>query len=166
MSAHAAAYPPLRVRPARLRDLADIIAIEAASFASDRFTPRSLRRAVVSGKGQTLTAVRGGAVVGYAIIHFREGSLRARLYSLAVSPAARGGGVGATLIAAVKRRARARGRRVLSLEARVDNQAAIALYVRAGFIPAQIIKNYYADGSAALRMECRLTVRGEGPKAP
>ena len=166
MTARVAAHAPLRVRSARLKDLAEILAIEAASFATDRFTPRSLRRAVVSGKGETLTAIRDGAVVGYAIIHFREGALRARLYSLAVSPEARGGGVGAALIAAVKRRARTRGRRVLSLEARVDNQAAIALYVRAGFIPAQIIKNYYADGSAALRMECRLTVRGKGPKVP
>ena len=159
MTARAGATSVIRVRIARARDLPDIVAIEAASFSSDRFTPRALRRAVLAGKGETIVATSAGIVCGYAILHFREGSLRARLYSLAVSPQARGQGVGAALIKSAKARTRARGRRALWLEVRVDNHAAIALYAHAGFIPAQIIKNYYADGSAALRMACRLVTR-------
>lgn len=43
------------------------------------------------------------------------------------------------------------------LEVKTDNEAAIALYVKFGFMKSMIMKNYYSDGSAALRMQLALT---------
>ena len=55
------------------------------------------------------------------------------LEDLFVEEAARGGGVGAALVAAALERARARGCRRVELDTSEDNAAALALYHRFGF---------------------------------
>ena len=88
---------------------------------------------------------------------FRSGSTLARLYSLAVSPEAAGGGLGRDLLAAVEARATARGSSVLRLEVRAANLAAIRLYERKGYRRFGIHREYYEDGADALRYEKRLS---------
>lgn len=56
------------------------------------------------------------------------------LISMWVSPAARGRGVGDLLVAAVQRWARHAGGRALRLAVAQDNQLAVALYRRHGFV--------------------------------
>ena len=73
----------------------------------------------------------------------------AEILTLAVRPAARRRGVGAALVARGAAEAAARGARRLFLEVAEDNEAARALYGRAGFSEAGRRPRYYAraDGS-------------------
>ena len=143
----------VRVRPARPADVPALVAIEAESFAGDRLAERQFRaHARRETNGARLVAERGGEVVGNVLVLFRRGTRRARLYSIAVSPRARGLGLGAILLAAAERAARASGAAELALEVRVDNAAAIALYESRGYSRIGRKPGYYFDGCAALRL--------------
>lgn len=65
--------------------------------------------------------------------------------SVAVVPTCQRQGVGARLVAALCRDARARGLTAMTLEVRTSNEAAILLYRRFGFAPAGIRPAYYCD---------------------
>lgn len=149
-----------RVRPAIRAagpgDLDAIDAIEAASFTADRFARRNLARLLRSGTAEVLLAENEGEPVGYVLLLFRAGAKAARLYSLAVSPQARGKGAAAKLVQAAARRAIGRGCDRLRLEVRASNEAAARLYRRAGFRTLREWPGYYEDGESALRMEWRL----------
>lgn len=144
---------PPHLRPAGLDDVAALAAIENDAFASDRLSPRSLRRLIRSGSADIIIADEAGAARGYAAILFRRGSAVARLYSIAVADAARGRGVGVALLQAAEDAARARGARTLRLEVRAGNSGAIALYRKHGFRNLGRIADYYADHAEALRFE-------------
>ena len=143
----------VRVRRATSADVAALVALENASFAHDRMSPRQWRRHVDSASADVWIAMRGGLLVGAAAVFHRRGVDIARLYSIAVAPQARGVGVGAALLAAVERGARRRGARRLRLEVRADNAGARALYERSGFGAFGRHRAYYADGEDAIRYE-------------
>lgn len=64
--------------------------------------------------------------------------------NVAAHPAARRQGVGRTLVAALLEHARARALSFVTLEVRVSNAPAIALYEQAGFRPVGTRRNYYS----------------------
>jgi [ribosomal protein S18]-alanine N-acetyltransferase len=65
--------------------------------------------------------------------------------TIAVDPAWQRRGVGARLMLALHREAIDRGVQAMTLEVRVSNHPAIALYRRFGYAPAGVRKNYYSD---------------------
>ena len=65
----------------------------------------------------------------------------------------RGQGVGGMLLARAITDLKARGGRTLSLEVRVSNASAIALYRRFGFVETGLRKRYYENGEDAILME-------------
>jgi [ribosomal protein S18]-alanine N-acetyltransferase len=144
----------VRVRRATPTDLTTLLALEQSAFTGDRLSRAQYRRHLASASALVLVAQDGaGAVLGSALLLFRRGSTLARLYSIASAPAARGRGVGATLLAAAEAAARERGCRALRLEVRVDNGAAIGLYERAGYLRIGRYGAYYDDGADAWRYE-------------
>jgi [ribosomal protein S18]-alanine N-acetyltransferase len=150
----AAAAANYRVRLATPADLAALVRLEQDAFAGDRLSRAQYRRHLASPRAAVLIAVAAGAALhGSALVLFRRGSTLARLYSIATAPATRGHGIGARLLAAAERAARARGCRALRLEVRVDNAAAIALYERAGYHRIGRYSAYYEDGADAWRYE-------------
>jgi ribosomal-protein-alanine N-acetyltransferase len=75
----------------------------------------------------------------------------AHITTIAVDPARRRGGVASRLLVALCRDAIERGATALTLEVRVSNEAAQALYRGFGFAPAGARTGYYpadADGPA------------------
>jgi ribosomal-protein-alanine N-acetyltransferase len=68
--------------------------------------------------------------------------------TLGVTPAARRRGVASALLTATLPEARALGALEVFLEVAIDNDAAIALYERAGFRRAGLRKSYYDRGAA------------------
>ncbi len=73
--------------------------------------------------------------------------------TVVVDPERRNGGIGARLMLDLHQWAIERGLAAMTLEVRVSNAAAIALYRRFGYAPAGVRKNYYADlGEDALVM--------------
>ena len=146
-----------RVRRARRSDLDHLLDLEARCFRGDRLSARQYRWHLAGERAWLAVAERGGALVGSAMVLFRRDSRAARLYSIAVDPAARGGGIGLALLRAGERAARARGADEMRLEVRADNAAAIALYEREGYRRFGRRDGYYEDGADALRFRRRLS---------
>ncbi|HEU4670673.1 MAG TPA: GNAT family N-acetyltransferase [Dyella sp.] len=147
----------MRVRRAELSDLDDLVALEDATFDSDRMSRAQYRRHLDSESARVLVAsANHRRFLGTAVVFFRRGSRVARLYSLASRPEARGKGVGSALMAAVERAARRHGCSELRLEVRTDNASAIRLYERLGYRRFAHLEGYYEDGADAWRYARRL----------
>jgi ribosomal-protein-alanine N-acetyltransferase len=126
-----------------------LVDLENACFEGDRIVRRNLRRLLRSPSALCIGAFREKELAGSMIVLFRSNSTIARIYSLAVSPQARGLGIGKRMIKKAEREARTRGCRCLRLEVRLDNLAAIRLYERCGFTDTKVLPGYYEDGTAA-----------------
>jgi ribosomal protein S18 acetylase RimI-like enzyme len=149
----------IEVRHATLADLDALVALEQHTFDGDRLSRAQYRRHLAS--ASALVLVVDGAdpsLAGAAVVFFRKGSAVARLYSLATAAEARGKGVASALMAAATEAARDRGCRVLRLEVRVDNVAAIGLYERQGYRRIGPLPAYYDDGADGWRYERSLTI--------
>lgn len=140
------------IRPAVPGDLEALLTLEQASFPGDRLSRRQYRHHLRN-PGAHVLVVGESALAGAAVVLFRRGSRVARLYSLAVAAAMRGHGIATCLLQAVEAIARERDCRVLRLEVRCDNAAAVALYRRAGYRSIGTHEGYYEDGADALRFE-------------
>ncbi len=141
-------------------DLPALRALESQFPEADRISPRSWRRFIAKPNAVFVWRV-DGEVVGAAVLLFRHGSKSARLYSIAVDPARRGQGIGPSLLTACEASACASGANAMSLEVRVSNGAAIALYRKSGFAETKRLAAYYDDGEDALRMQKSLNCGAE-----
>ncbi|CAK0751996.1 hypothetical protein CCP3SC1_2000002 [Gammaproteobacteria bacterium] len=139
------------VRPARPGDLPDLLRLEQL-FPGDRLSRRSFLHLLQRGHADLLVAEGADGLTGDAVILYRQESTTARLYSIIVTPSARGCGIGYTLLEASEAAARAHGRTDMVLEVRTDNSTALALYYRAGYRSMKHLPDYYQDGAAGLRL--------------
>lgn len=146
-----------QIRRGRPADAAGIVALEAL-FPSDRMSARSVRRFLWTPSAAVWTAVAGTGVVGALVLLTRRGSRAARIYSLAVHPSARGQGLARRLVQAAEAEARRRGRPCVTLEVRIDNAAARALYAGLGYAERDQLPRYYEDGAPGLRLHKTLPV--------
>jgi ribosomal-protein-alanine N-acetyltransferase len=87
-----------------------------------------------------------GTLLGYGGFLLVEDD--AHITTLAVGEAARGRRLGTRIMLVLVATALARGARHLTLEVRVSNRAAQAVYRRFGFAPVGLRKNYYRDEDA------------------
>ncbi|HXS73250.1 MAG TPA: GNAT family N-acetyltransferase [Rhodanobacteraceae bacterium] len=147
MPAHA------HIRRAIASDLDPLVALEQASFDHDQVSRAQFRRHIASGSAVVLVAEEKGNALGAVLLFFRRGAKRARLYSIAIAGAARGRGLGAMLLAAAEREARARGCAAMRLEVRTDNVSAIALYEKRGYVRRKREPGFYENGMDAWRYE-------------
>jgi ribosomal-protein-alanine acetyltransferase len=130
-----------------------LIALENRVFTADRLSARQWRHHLRNASSGVLVAERDGAIAGAAVVFFHALHRIARLYSIAVTPEARGIGLGEMLLAAVEKLARQRGSAAMRLEVRTDNAAAQRLYERRGYRRFGVRRGYYEDGADALRYE-------------
>ena len=137
---------PVVLRDVRWTDLATLAALETELF-SDSAWSEGTWWAELAGRPRrdyVLLAGTGGCVLGYAgLDHAGE---VADVMTVAVTPAARGRGLGRRLLDELEVRARAGGATYLLLDVRADNAAARSLYERAGFEPLSIRRRYYQPG--------------------
>ena len=129
--------------PMRRRHLRAVMRIEAQVYPR----PWSLalfmsELALRSTRAYTVARV-DGMVIGYSGLMLSGDD--AHVTTLAVDPAWHRRGVGTRLLANMARTAAAAGARHLTLEVRVGNEPAQALYRRFGFYPAGVRKNYYVE---------------------
>lgn len=146
----------LSIRRARAEDLDPLMAIEQVCFASDRLSRRSFLRFIRPGSHELLVIHDDRQVLGYVLLLYRAGTNLARLYSIAVTPAAQGRGLSRQLLNAAEQAAQQRRCVFMRLEVNVGNVAAIALYEQGGYKTIGSLKRYYDNGDDALRMEKRL----------
>jgi [ribosomal protein S18]-alanine N-acetyltransferase len=150
--------PRFAIRPGVPADLPRLVEIENGSFPGDRLSRRALARHLGSPTAAFLVATaQSGQVVAYALLLFRRNASVARLYSVAVDPAARGLGLARRLIEAAEAAARRRGASALALEVRIDNAEAIRLYEALGYHRFARRPAYYEDEADALRYRKPLT---------
>lgn len=139
------------IRRARPADLDALLALEEATFTSDRISRAQWRRHIASSSARVLVSGAHGTIDAAAVVFYRNNARVARLYSLAVHAHTRGRGLGASLLAAAVADARARGCTTLRLEVNTANAAAIALYERDGFARVARLPRFYQDGADAWR---------------
>ena len=145
--------PPVRLRPARVSDLAALLAIEESVFDVDLLSRRSLRHFIESPLASFIVAHSDRDVVGYALVLYRPNSGLARLYSYGVARAFEGQGIGTLLLGAAERAAKRRRCRAMRLEVHDHNTRAIARYEKSGYRLFGRHRDYYDDHGDALRFE-------------
>jgi ribosomal protein S18 acetylase RimI-like enzyme len=139
------------VRDATPADLEAILEIERGAFdAARRSSNAALRRALQSSFQRVLVLERAGELAGYVILWPYRHTWR--IYNLASHPAHRNRGVGGALLGAAIALARHAGARRLLLESR-DEPALLRFYRQRGFLVTGELRDYYAPGAHALRME-------------
>ena len=144
----------LAVRAATPADLGAIRDIELAAFEpSRRSSTRSLRRTLRSPFQRVQVAELEARVAGFVIVWPYRHTWR--IYNLATDPRWRNRGVAGTLLGAVEREARGRGARRLVLESQPGG-ALERFYQQRGFRVAERLRDYYAAGLDAVRMELML----------
>jgi [ribosomal protein S18]-alanine N-acetyltransferase len=137
-----------RIRPARLADVDDLLAIERV-FSTDRLERPQFRHAVRSATIDLLVAEGADGALGYAMVQLRRNSATAHLSSIAVKPGAAGKGLGKHLLRAAEEAARKEGCSRLRLEVRPENAPAQKLYEKHGYRRTGTIEDYYEDGEEA-----------------
>ncbi len=144
----------LAVEPMRRRHLPEILAIEQVSYPKPwtQGTFTSELDAVKRDQRTYLVARRRGTLVGYGGLMYVVDD--AHVTNLAVSPSEQRGGVATRLLAELAWTALDRGCQALTLEVRVTNTGAQALYHRFGFVPAGIRQRYYENTDDAIVMWC------------
>jgi ribosomal-protein-alanine N-acetyltransferase len=137
--------PPavLRIEAMRIADLAEVHAIERASFTSP-WPPQAYRNELETNRlAAYLVARLDGRVVGYAGVWMMVDE--AHITTFAVHPAWRRRKIGERLLLAVLDLAVDRDAREATLEVRLGNLAARRLYEKYGFRPVGLRPNYYSD---------------------
>lgn len=163
----------LVLEPMRRRDLGAVMRIERASYPRP-WTENIFRNELeMTARGERcyLVARRERELVGYAGMMYVLDE--AHVTNVAVSGDERRGGVGSRLLVELLHDARRRGCTGVTLEVRVSNTAAQALYARAGFTEAGTRRNYYENTEDAIVMwlhdlqsdECAARLAALSPEA-
>ena len=134
--------PAVTIRRAELRDVRDIMTIDARSFPAPWSEQLTIQEITLEGRVH-FVAVADHRVVGHAGIAILAGD--AHVTTIAVHEDQRGKGVGGLLLDEIFSAARTSGCRALTLEVRVGNVQAIAFYESRGMTRAGIRPGYYGD---------------------
>ncbi len=142
------------IAPMRTKDLKGVLRIEEAVFPQP-WSHRLFVEELAQRKSRAYRAAWvGRSIVGFAGQMFIDDETHVN--NIAVEPAWQRRGLGAVLLVDLVRTALARGARHLTLEVRVGNDPAIALYQRFGMAPVGVRRNYYPEtGDDALVMWAR-----------
>jgi len=144
----------MRIRRLTVEDLDAVVAIERA-VSRIPWSRRAFEEELAEGDRRAwLLAEEDGAVLGYAgaLIVLDE----AHVVNVAVVPARWGEGIATRLLLELLGMLRARGVRDCTLEVRIGNERAAALYRRLGFAPVGLRRAYYPDtGEDAIIMWLR-----------
>ncbi len=139
----AGAPDDLAIVPMRRRHLRGVLRIETQSYPKPWTYGLYLSELALGGLRCYLVARSRGEVVGYGGVMYIGPD--AHVTTLATAPEFHRRGIGGRVLLGLARAAVAHGAENLTLEVRVSNEAAIALYRRFGFVPAGVRKNYYAE---------------------
>lgn len=132
----------IAVREMRLEDIDGIMEIEHGSFATP-WTKQDLIGELSNTAARYFVALEGEKVVAYAgtWLIIDEGHIT----NVAVHPDWRGRGCGTRVLYALIQAAIDVGVQYMTLEVRVSNEPALALYKNFGFKKAGLRKKYYED---------------------
>jgi ribosomal-protein-alanine N-acetyltransferase len=132
----------LELLPMRRRHLRQVLKIEAQVYPKPWTLGLFLSELGLKTRIYLVAKV-GQTVVGYAGLMLSVGD--GHVTTIAVDPAWQRNHIGARMLLALSRAGIASGCTALTLEVRMSNHGAQAMYRRFGYAPAGIRKNYYAE---------------------
>jgi [ribosomal protein S18]-alanine N-acetyltransferase len=145
----AADAPVVVVRPMRRRDIRAVQRIEHRVYPKGWSAP-VFRSELAAGGRIYLVATVDGTLVGYGGCFMAVDE--AHITTVAVQPEQQGARLGTRLMVELMRAIRAESTRAVTLEVRVGNTPAIALYRTFGFAPVGVRQRYYENTDDALIM--------------
>ncbi len=131
--------PMIELRPMSEADLPAVMAIENAIYTFP-WTQGNFRDSLAAGYSCWIY-VRDGELIGYAVL--LRVSDEAHLLNLSIAAGCQRQGYGSLLLQRVCELARGQGTRLLFLEVRPSNNAALRLYERHGFGRIGLRREYY-----------------------
>lgn len=141
------ARPPLKlsIEPMQLDDVPDVHRIEAASFPTP-WPDYAFKQEIQTNRlAHYLVVKAGDATIGYGGMWLMVDE--AHVTTFAVLPEWRRRGVGARLMLEMMNLAVNLHARVVTLEVRLSNREARALYTKFGFRPVGLRPRYYSDNN-------------------
>jgi len=143
------------IREARLTDLDEMYRIEVECFSENAFSYSHLEYCLRSSSFINLIALINDEAAGFIIGLLEESNGRfvGHVLTLDVKRKYRRMGVGSSLLKALERVFIKEGAAKTILEARIDNVSAERLYLKHGYVPKGIIRDYYGPGLDAVRFE-------------
>jgi ribosomal protein S18 acetylase RimI-like enzyme len=149
------AFSPFSLRVGTPMDFSFLSALEKACFDPDRRdSDRALRRSLTSPGQEVWMLEQYGKPAGAMTLRLHPRTLR--IYSLAIDPDCRGGGLGRMLLHRAEERAVERGARRMVLEVDAGNADLVAWYTRHGFRGVKCLPDYYGPGRPGVRLERNL----------
>ena len=133
----------ITLAPMRRRHLRSVLRIEGLVYPRPWSASLFMSELALRGTRSYHVARAGNAVVGYSGLML--GSEDAHVTTIAVDPGWQRRGIGIRLMLNLAHTSLERGARNMTLEVRVGNTGAQALYHQFGFAPAGIRKNYYSE---------------------
>jgi len=132
------------IRRASINDLDDIVKIEHRCFQGDSaYSKKQLKYLLLKAKSICLTEVNNNEIRGYIIVLFKTRSNIAGIETIGVDPAFRGKGVGVRLLTAAEENILLLGLKRIRLEVSTKNITALNLYKKLGYLPIELLTNYY-----------------------
>ena len=142
--------PDCIIRRMTEADLDAVLEIENATFVPPWSRDAFLGELRNNAAARYLVAETEGKVVGFAGVWIILDE--SRVTNIAIAEAYRGRGWGRGITEALVQYAANLGATVMTLEVRVSNARAIALYRSLGFVKVHEIKKHYSDGESAYLM--------------
>ena len=133
----------LEITKMRRRHLRKVLSIESRVYPRPWSTSLFLSELAQRTTRTYLVAKHHGEVVGYAGMMFT--GREAHVTNIAVDPEVHSQGVGTRLLMTIVTEAIARGAETISLEVRVSNKVAQAMYEKFGFSVTGVRKGYYIE---------------------
>jgi ribosomal protein S18 acetylase RimI-like enzyme len=141
----------VRIRQFEVNDLSEIFNL-ALDTLKEAYTPTFLIDLHSYWPEGFIVLEERGAIQGF-IAGILMSRAHARILMLGVRKTHRRRGYGTMLCMDFLRRCAMRGVRMVTLEVRTGNEAAISMYLKMGFSPGMRLNNYYTDGESALKMQ-------------
>lgn len=151
----------ISIRPMRWWDIEIVADIEQTCFPHDTWSVEQFWQELAQHTRRYFVAVDGDDVIGYAGAFVLEPD--SDVQTIAVSPHARGRGVGRRLLRELIHGAESGGATSMILEVRDDNDDALGLYRAFDFDIISRRRSYYPDGGDALILQRRPLRSGDLP---
>lgn len=150
----------VQLRPYEPRDFAALYEIDHSCFPRGiAYSKRMLRYFLALPAATCLLAVDGEAIGGFILGELNEKI--AHIVTLDVAVAFRRRGVASLLLTALEKTVVRQGAAAMILETAVNNDAAIALWKRHGYLHERILKRYYLGKVDAIQMRKSLPSPGD-----
>ncbi len=135
------------VREARMEDEDEVVQVYTGPLAIDEETARKdFRGHMQSNTSKVFVAEMNGKIAGVVTFYWQTWNMIGRIGIIGVLPETQGKGVGKKLVQACKEWGKKIGIRKIYVDTAADNIRAQIFYIKAGFYPEHILKDYYRDG--------------------